>query len=71
MDTTITSMAMEEFVPGTVVLVDPSGELDARHGSRQDRDIVLHPTPSKHPEDPLNWSYRRKLLSTFCMFRYE
>ncbi|QNP97261.1 YALIA101S01e15324g1_1 [Yarrowia lipolytica] len=48
-----------EAIPGTIPLVDSSQS-----------DIVLHPTPSCHPDDPLNWSYRRKLLSMFCMVTY-
>ena len=61
-------VASEDFVPGTLHLVDQSGDSDGPHGSRQERDIVLHPRPSKHFDDPLNWTYRRKLLSTLCMF---
>lgn len=45
--------------PGTIPLVDSSQS-----------DIVLHPTPSCHPDDPLNWSHRRKLLSMLCMVTY-
>lgn len=56
-------MQSNDFVPGTVQLVDV-GQDDAV------AEIVLHPRPSKDPEDPLNWSYRRKMLSTFCMFTY-
>lgn len=48
-----------EAIPGTIPLVD-----------RTQADIVLHPTPSCHPDDPLNWSKRRKLLSMFCMVTY-
>lgn len=46
-------------IPGTIPLVDSSKQ-----------DVVLHPTPSNHPDDPLNWTHRRKLLSMFCMFMY-
>lgn len=60
--------AHDMFVPGTIHLVDAAWELSADNGRRQDRDIVLHPKPSGHVDDPLNWSYRRKLLSTLCMF---
>ncbi|ERS96172.1 hypothetical protein HMPREF1624_07708 [Sporothrix schenckii ATCC 58251] len=60
----------DTFVPGTIHLVDVAWELNPDHGRRQERDIVLHPKPSSHADDPLNWSYRRKLLSTLCMFVY-
>lgn len=56
-----------EFVPGTVHLVDLEGTMLARHAEGGQRDIVLVPTPSDDPDDPLNWTPRRKLLSTFCM----
>ncbi|KAJ9296688.1 hypothetical protein DTO271G3_4887 [Paecilomyces variotii] len=35
-----------------------------------DQDIILVPTPSDDPDDPLNWSPRRKLLSTICVNVY-
>lgn len=44
-------------IPGTINLVDTT-----------DSEVVLHPTPSANPDDPLNWTRRRKLLSMFCMF---
>lgn len=59
----------DEFVPGTIHLVDLTGDEHAQHGSGGQRDIVLHPAPSNDPEDPLNWSHRRKLLATMCMFQ--
>jgi hypothetical protein len=54
-------------IPGTVTLVDVNHDLEARHADHGDRDIVLIPTPSNDPDDPLNWSPRRKLLSTICV----
>lgn len=33
-------------------------------------DIVLIPRPSDDPEDPLNWSFRRKMLATSCVVIY-
>lgn len=54
-------------VPGTVTLVDVEHVLETHHLDRGDRDIVLIPTPSGDPDDPLNWSPRRKLLSTICV----
>ncbi|EKV17447.1 MFS transporter, putative [Penicillium digitatum PHI26] len=54
-------------VPGTVTLVDMDHILETRHLNHGDHDIVLIPTPSKNPDDPLNWSPQRKLLSTVCV----
>ena len=58
------------FVPGTVHLVDLEGTMHAKHASKGSKDIVLVPAPSSDPDDPLNWSPRRKLLSTSCMCMY-
>ncbi|CDK25638.1 unnamed protein product [Kuraishia capsulata CBS 1993] len=56
-----------EAIPGSVHLVDESGDLAyAIH----EKEIVLVPTPSDHPDDPLNWSKRRKYLNMFCMVLY-
>ncbi|KAK7510693.1 serine/threonine kinase 16 [Phyllosticta citriasiana] len=58
-------------VPGTVHLVDLQGTMRAKHaGDAKNHDIVLVPAPSDDPDDPLNWSPRRKALSTFCMSVY-
>lgn len=54
------------LIPGTVTLVDLQHSLQARHADHGDREIVLVPEPSNDPDDPLNWSPRRKLLSTTC-----
>ncbi|RDW71682.1 putative MFS-type transporter [Coleophoma crateriformis] len=58
----------DEAIPGTVHLVevDLSHALHTKHDAGQ-KDIVLVPTPSDDPDDPLNWSPRRKLLSTICV----
>ncbi|KAL4963617.1 major facilitator superfamily domain-containing protein [Aspergillus stella-maris] len=45
-------------VPGTVRLIDSSGHAPVKHDAKQD--IVLIPQPSSDPNDPLNWSWRRK-----------
>ncbi|KAH7028154.1 major facilitator superfamily domain-containing protein [Microdochium trichocladiopsis] len=59
-------------IPGTVYLVDVAQDesnIHARHdGSHQD--IVLVPQPSSDPEDPLNWTYRRKLLAVSMGYLY-
>jgi hypothetical protein len=57
-------------VPGTVHLVDLMGTISGRHAESGQRDIVLVPAPSSDPDDPLNWSPRRKALSTVCMCVY-
>ncbi|KAK5046462.1 hypothetical protein LTR84_008265 [Exophiala bonariae] len=59
-------------VPGTEHLVDLDGTMHTKH-DKKTKDIVLLPTPSADPEDPLNWSPRRKALhmvglATYCLF---
>ncbi|KAJ8100149.1 hypothetical protein POJ06DRAFT_238877 [Lipomyces tetrasporus] len=58
------------LIPGTVALVDVEHTIHSRHLDRGDRDIVLVPTSSNDQNDPLNWSRRRKLLSTVCVSSY-
>lgn len=62
---------VERLPPGTVRLIDMTGELDTKHadGKHQD-DIILIPHPSEDPEDPLNWAWRRKVLATSCVLVY-
>jgi len=55
----------EVLVPGTIVLLDPRHVL-SRH-AKNNSDIVLVPTPSDDPEDPLNWAPLRKTLALSCM----
>ena len=57
-------------IPGTVHLVDLEGTMRAKHACSGQKDIVLVPAPSNDPDDPLNWSPRRKALSTTCMCVY-
>lgn len=58
-------------IPGTVHLVDLEGTILAKHAtSTQLKDIVLIPAPSADPEDPLNWSIKRKWLSTVSQSVY-
>ena len=33
-------------------------------------DIILVPSPSEDPEDPLNWTFQRKALATSCVVVY-
>jgi hypothetical protein len=55
-------------VPGTVHLVDLDHSMQARHAGNGD--IILNPAPSSDPDDPLNWTPRRKLTSTICTNLY-
>jgi len=55
-------------VPGTVHLVDLDHSMQARHAG--DGEIILNPAPSNDPDDPLNWSPRRKLISTISVNLY-
>ncbi|OWP05069.1 hypothetical protein B2J93_639 [Marssonina coronariae] len=52
-------------IPGTVHIVDIEGTIIGKHASSaQLKDVVLVPAPSADPDDPLNWTYKRKWLST-------
>jgi hypothetical protein len=53
-------------VPGTVPLVDLAGTMATKH-SKGHKDLVLVPVPSDDPDDPLNWSRWRKILSTISL----
>ncbi|MCJ1267223.1 hypothetical protein MMC22_007108 [Lobaria immixta] len=46
--------------------------LRAKHASGDKKDIVLVPSPSEDPDDPLNWSAKRKLVSTasICVYTF-
>ena len=57
-------------VPGTVLLVDLAGHQSSGKHASDRSDIVLVPQPSKDPEDPLNWSRKRKLWALFMVFVY-
>ncbi|KIW11188.1 hypothetical protein PV08_10488 [Exophiala spinifera] len=59
-----------DFIPGTVHLVDLDGTIRTAHAKGKQEDVVLVPTPSKDPDDPLNWSPRRKLLFMFSLCTY-
>ncbi|KAJ0167050.1 putative MFS-type transporter [Colletotrichum tanaceti] len=57
--------------PGTTKLIDPDGSVVGKHASGPDEaDIVLLPRASDDPEDPLNWTQRRKWLATSCVLVY-
>lgn len=60
-----------DFVAGTVHLVDLEGVMRAKHASGNGKnDVVLVPAPSSDPNDPLNWSAKRKLMFTVCVNTY-
>lgn len=64
------AMTIEEIraTPGNVQLIDEDGILKTKHAAASGlQDIVLIPTPSDDPEDPLNWTPKRKLLATSCI----
>lgn len=57
----------KSVLPGTVHLVDLHGTMHTIHDASH-KDIVLVPTPSDDPDDPLNWSPRRKKLHMVSLF---
>ena len=65
-------------VPGTVHLEEKqrqesvhSTSRHLKHGTGRDADIVLAPQPSDDPNDPLNWSYTRKVaIVAILMFGF-
>ncbi|KAK5277506.1 hypothetical protein LTR40_010314, partial [Exophiala xenobiotica] len=54
-----------DVVPGTIHLVDTEA---VDHSGR--KDIVLNPRPSSDPEDPLNWSKKRKMIAISMAYIY-
>jgi hypothetical protein len=61
---------VDQDVPGTVLLVDlAGGHSGGKHASDRS-DIVLVPQPSSDPEDPLNWSRKRKMWALAMVFTY-
>lgn len=61
----------ERLPPGTVRLIDRDGDAASKHAEGKGQtDILLVPRPSEDPEDPLNWTFRRKILSTSCVVVY-
>ncbi|KAM3521074.1 hypothetical protein MY4038_009191 [Beauveria bassiana] len=64
--TTTTAYMDETQIPGTVLLVDLEHTAATQHAS-DSRDIILVPTPSRDPNDPLNWSVGRKRLHLICL----
>ncbi|KAK3672392.1 hypothetical protein LTR78_007699 [Recurvomyces mirabilis] len=54
------------IVPGTVYLVQGAHQVGL-----SSQDIILHPTPSSDPSDPLRWSFWRKTYHLFLLFWYS
>ncbi|SPJ78071.1 related to transporter protein HOL1 [Fusarium torulosum] len=63
-------MSEPSSIPGTIHLVDLDRNLRVRHAGGGKGDIVLDPSPSDDPNDPLNWSPRRKLFALVCQNLY-
>jgi hypothetical protein len=63
--------AAERLPPGTVRLIDNGDFAVSKHAEgKEQSDIILIPRPSEDPEDPLNWSFKRKILATSCVVVY-
>ncbi|KAH8654966.1 major facilitator superfamily domain-containing protein [Tricladium varicosporioides] len=56
-------------IPGTVHLVDLDGTMLTKHDKGK-KEVVLIPPPSSNPNDPLNWSPKRKVIATACVCLY-
>lgn len=56
---------LRDHVPGTIHLVDLETSEHDKNGN-----IVLHPQPSNDPEDPLNWSRKRKQWNIWMVYFY-
>ena len=62
--------AYPDVVPGTVRLVDVEGPNDPSSHTSNTRHLLYVPQPSADPEDPLNWSRRRKFWGLAMTFVY-
>lgn len=60
----------EDQVPGTVCLVDIGTRVSSALHDASHKDIILVPRPSSDPNDPLNWTYHRKLLAVSMAYLY-
>lgn len=58
----------DDDVPGTIYLVDVDHASGQRHNAGGD--IILVPTPSSDPNDPLNWTPGRKRLHLICIMLF-
>lgn len=60
--------SFEETIPGTRQLYDENGKaLPGDEGLQKAGDIVLVPQPTGSPNDPLNWSKKRKIWHSFLV----
>lgn len=60
-----------DFVPGTIRLVDVDHRKDHEGGPYIGNDAIeLVPTPSSDPEDPLNWTRKRKMINLISLNVY-
>lgn len=59
-----------DVVPGTVHLVDVDGQRTHGRHTGENSDIVLVPQASKDPEDPLNWTRKRKMWALAMVYVY-
>ncbi|KAL2710040.1 MFS domain-containing protein [Kluyveromyces marxianus] len=57
-------------VLGTTVIDSKVPNLSQELGLKKRDGIILNPTPTSHPDDPLNWSTPRKLLHNYMLFFY-
>ncbi|CVK91874.1 hypothetical protein FPRO04_09124 [Fusarium proliferatum] len=63
--------AGDRLPPGTFRLIDIDGNMRGQHADGEgEDDIILMPQPSLDPEDPLNWTFRRKVIQTSCVVLY-
>jgi hypothetical protein len=63
--------AGDRLPPGTFRLIDTDGSMRGQHADGEgEDDIILVPQPSLDPEDPLNWTFRRKVIQTSCVVLY-
>lgn len=59
----------DTIVPGTVTLVDENHNLRAKH-DKDNRDIILVPTPSDDPEDPVCFDPQHSLYESRMLTRF-
>lgn len=66
------SLNMSVLIPGTVQAIDVRGTFGNVRHAHGHQDIILIPQPSADPEDPLNWSRRRKLVNVIsqCIYTF-
>ncbi|CDK25215.1 unnamed protein product [Kuraishia capsulata CBS 1993] len=58
-------------IPGTSHLVELSKErLMELNAGDKDKDVILIPTPTSDPNDPLNWTRTRKYIHMFALIVY-